>query len=214
MREAEGNVPKWLILTGLQTADIDGIDMGTGAQHVHFGPTNKENAAGPPKMEYLTPNCFVDEEGSRIVRPSFQHKPKQKKGDGGATSTASAPTAQEQTPPDATPPDTTTPTPATPPNPKGGPSRVAYSAMGALRKARPKDFFDLQLRPKFVKEYMVDTTNKRAASEGAGPGGTKYRDYAPFDVQEMYKFIGLFIVNALIPRTTSPSMVLVTIHSQ
>ena len=67
MREAEGNVPKWLILTGLQTADIDGIDIGTGTQHGHFGPTNKENAAGPPKMEYLTPNCFADEEGSRIV---------------------------------------------------------------------------------------------------------------------------------------------------
>ena len=46
VREAEGNVPKWLILTGLQTADIDGIDIGTGTQHGHFGPTNKENAAG------------------------------------------------------------------------------------------------------------------------------------------------------------------------
>ena len=93
VREAEGNVPKWLIL-GIETANIDGIDMGTEAHHGHFGPTNKENAAGPPKMEYLTPNCFTNDEGStRIVRPSFQHKPKQKKGDGGAASTASTPTA-------------------------------------------------------------------------------------------------------------------------
>ena len=62
---------------------------------------------------------------------------------------------------------------------------MAYSSIGSIRNARPKDFFDLMLRPKFVKECTVDTNNKRAASEGAGPGGTKYQDYAPFDVQEM-----------------------------
>ena len=64
VREAKGNVLKWLILTGVQTADIDGIDMGTGAQHGHFGPINKENAADPPKMEYLTPNCFAGRWGA------------------------------------------------------------------------------------------------------------------------------------------------------
>ena len=239
-REAEGNVPKWLILTGIETANINGIDMGTGAQHGHFGPTNKENAAGPPKLDYLTPETLTNDKGStRIVRPSFQHKAKPlqhkaKQQKEGAMQLpiiipmlpplidpppqeptphdapppppdTTTPTCQEPTPQDAPPPppDTTTPTPVTPPNPKGGPSRAAYSAISDLRKARPKDFFDLMLRPKFVKECMVDTTNKRAASEGAGPGGTTYADYAPFDVQEMYKFIGLFVVNGLSPK---PSM--------
>ena len=61
LREAEGNLPKWLLLTGQVTADIAGIDMGTGAQHGHFGPTNKENAVGPPKREYLMDSCFVSE---------------------------------------------------------------------------------------------------------------------------------------------------------
>ena len=70
LREAEGNVPKWLILTGSVTANIEGMDMGTGAQHGHFGPTNKENAAGPPKMDYLTTNIFVNE-GDRVVRPTL-----------------------------------------------------------------------------------------------------------------------------------------------
>ena len=66
VREAEGNFSKWLILTGSVTANIEGMDMGTGAQHGHFGPTNKENAAGPPKLDYLTTNSFINE-GDRIV---------------------------------------------------------------------------------------------------------------------------------------------------
>ena len=119
----------------------------------------------------------------------------------------------EPTPPDTAPPvatplvatplDTTPPDPITPPNLTGGPSKVATSAIGDLRHARPKDFFGLQLRPKFVRECIVETTIKRAASEGAGPGGTKYSDYTPFDVPEMYKFIGLFLANGL---SSKPSM--------
>ena len=77
---------------------------------------------------------------------------------------------------------------------------MATSAIGDLQHAWPKDFFYLQLRPKFVRECMIETTNKRAASERAGPGGTKYPDYTPFDVPEMYKFIGLFLANGLSPK--------------
>ena len=113
------------------------------------------------------------------------------------------PTPPIATPLVATPLDTTPPDPITPPNLTGGPSKVTTSAVGDLRHAWPKDFFDLQLRPKFVRECMVETTNTRAASEGAGPGGTKYSDYTSFDVPEMYKFIGLFLANGLSPK---PSM--------
>ena len=141
-------------------------------------------------------------EGDKIARPVFQKKGKRKQGGVGTASTATTLPANvtevalpEPTPPDtspmvatppvATPLDTTPPDPITPPNLTGDPSKVATSAISDLRYAWPKDFFDLQLRPKFVRECMVETTNKRAASEGAGPGGTKYSDYTPFDVPEM-----------------------------
>jgi hypothetical protein len=47
---------------------------------------------------------------------------------------------------------------------------------------------------------MVDTTNARAAAEGAGFGGTVYRDFEPFDQAEIYMMIGLLFVNGLSPR--------------
>jgi hypothetical protein len=69
-----------------------------------------------------------------------------------------------------------------------------------IRDCRPKDFFDTQISPQFVKKCMVDTTNARAAAEGAGFGGTQYNDWEPFDVAEMNKFIGILFVNGLSPR--------------
>ena len=47
---------------------------------------------------------------------------------------------------------------------------------------------------------MVNTTNARAAAEGAGFGGTQYNDWEPFDVAEMNKMMGLLFVNGLCPR--------------
>ena len=50
-----------------------------------------------------------------------------------------------------------------------------------IRDCRPKDFFDTQISPEFVKKCIVDTTNARAAAEGAGFGGSIYNDYEPFN---------------------------------
>ena len=69
-----------------------------------------------------------------------------------------------------------------------------------IRDCRPKDFFDTQISPEFVKKCIVDTTNARAAAEGAGFGGSIYNDYEPFDSAEVYKMIGLLFVNGLTPR--------------
>jgi hypothetical protein len=69
-----------------------------------------------------------------------------------------------------------------------------------IRDCQPKDFFDTQISPQFVKRCMVDTTNAQAALEGAGFGGTQYNGWEPFDVAKMNKFIGLLFVNGLSPR--------------
>ena len=69
-----------------------------------------------------------------------------------------------------------------------------------IRDCRPKDFFDTQISPEFVKKCIVDTTNARAAAEGAGFGGSIYNDYEPFDSAEVYKMIGLLFVNGISPR--------------
>jgi hypothetical protein len=42
--------------------------------------------------------------------------------------------------------------------------------------------------------------NARAAAEGAGFGGTVYYKYIPFDVEEVYKMMGLMLVNGVCPR--------------
>ena len=69
-----------------------------------------------------------------------------------------------------------------------------------IRDCRPKQFFNTQISHAFVKRCIVDTTNARAAAEGAGFGGTVYSDYVPFDVEEMYKMMGLLLVNGVCPR--------------
>jgi hypothetical protein len=69
-----------------------------------------------------------------------------------------------------------------------------------IRDCRPKDFFNTQISPEFIKRCIVDTTNARAAAEGAGFGGSIYHDYEPFDTAEMYRFLGLLFLNGLSPR--------------
>jgi hypothetical protein len=69
-----------------------------------------------------------------------------------------------------------------------------------VRDCCPKDFFDTQISPEFVKRCIVDRTNARATAKGAGFGGSAYHDYEPFDLSEMYKFLGLLFLNGLSPR--------------
>ncbi len=69
-----------------------------------------------------------------------------------------------------------------------------------IRDCRPKHFFDTQISPEFIKRCMVDTTNAQAAAEGAGFGGTIYKDYEPFDSAKVYKMIELLFLNGLLPR--------------
>ena len=66
-----------------------------------------------------------------------------------------------------------------------------------LSNARPKDFFDTQLTPKFV-EYVVEATNLRAYASGAGSG--QYADFIPFDALEFYKMFGVLFANGLSPK--------------
>jgi len=62
------NIPTWILLTPEEVPSVDGVDMGTGAQSGFFGPTNKENAVGGTRSNFLT---SPDE---RIQRPKFGPK--------------------------------------------------------------------------------------------------------------------------------------------
>ena len=46
-------IPKWVILTPEEVPLVDGIDMGTGAEKGFFGPTNKENAVGGKRSNFM-----------------------------------------------------------------------------------------------------------------------------------------------------------------
>jgi hypothetical protein len=84
---------------------------------------------------------------------------------------------------------------------KGGISPAARKLLPEeIRDCRPKNFFDTQISPEFVKRCMVDTTNTHAAAEGVGFGGTQYDDWEPFNLAEMNKIMGLLFVNGLSPR--------------
>ncbi len=58
-------IPTWILLTPKEVPSVDGVDMGTGAQSGFFGPTNKENAVGGMRSNFLT---SPDEQ---IQRPKF-----------------------------------------------------------------------------------------------------------------------------------------------
>ncbi len=54
-------IPTWILLTPEEVPSVDDVDMGTG----FFGPTNKENAVGGMRSNFLTsPNA-------QIQRPKF-----------------------------------------------------------------------------------------------------------------------------------------------
>ena len=68
-------IPTWILLTPEEVPSVDGIDMGTGAQSGFFGPTNKENAVGGMRSNFLT---SPDE---RIQMPKFEPKQENKRKD-------------------------------------------------------------------------------------------------------------------------------------
>ncbi len=152
----------WVVLDPEDVPPVAGIDMATGASRGFFGPTNKENAVGATRTNFLT--------SSKIERPEFgpKHPPKKRTSDGD-------------------PP---------PPREDGHPSDACRVLIPPLSRARPKDFFDTQLTPKFM-EYAVEATNLRAYASGAGSG--QYADFIPFDLPEFYKMLGVLFANGLIP---------------
>ena len=66
-------IPTWILLTPKEVPSVDGVDMGTGAQSGFFGPTNKENAVGGKRSNFLT---LSDEQ---ILRPKFGPKREKKR---------------------------------------------------------------------------------------------------------------------------------------
>ena len=78
-------VPTWIILTPEAVPPVDGIDMGTGAQKGFFGPTNKENAVGGTRANFLT--------SEHVERPMFERKkPKKRRKDDDANNPNPPPT--------------------------------------------------------------------------------------------------------------------------
>jgi len=63
-------IPTWLLLTPQPVPPVPGIDMSTGAQSGFYGPTNKENAVGGVRENFLT------QDGERIERPTFEARTK------------------------------------------------------------------------------------------------------------------------------------------
>ena len=81
----------------------------------------------------------------------------------------------------------------------GGPSSYAMSQLNEdFASIRPKDLFSLQLTEDFFKNTLLKCTNARAAAEGAG--SSQYKDFAPFDLEEIYKFTGILFANAVCPK--------------
>jgi hypothetical protein len=61
-------IPTWIVLTPEPVPPVPGIIMATGAQEGFYRPTNKENAVGGVRHNFLT------SEAKRIERPSFAPK--------------------------------------------------------------------------------------------------------------------------------------------
>ena len=64
-------------------------------------------------------------------------------------------------------------------------------------EARAKDYFDTQLTPDFF-SWVVTATNLRAYASGAGSG--EYKDFLPFDLEELNKMMGVLFANGLAPK--------------
>ena len=85
------------------------------------------------------------------------------------------------------------------PNERGGPSDYVDSKLPAdFKNHRPIDYFHLFISKDFIKNQILQTTNRRAAAEGAG--SEIYKDFVPFDLSEIYKFMALLYVNAVSPK--------------
>lgn len=192
---------KWVVLTPEEPPLIRGIDMATGAQVGFYGPTNKENAVGGKRSNFLTKE--------KIARPNFV--PKKRKGFKKRSSprrrilhespessrAADAPPATDGPPAADAPPAADEATPIHSPTDFGDPSDACRKLIPPLKFARPKDFFNTQLTPEFI-QWLVDATNRRAVADGAGTGS--YKDWTPLDREELYKFIGLLFANGLSPK--------------
>jgi hypothetical protein len=153
----------WVRLDPEDVPPVAGIDMATGAAHGFFWPTNKENAVGATRTNFLT--------SEKIVRPEFGPKRPSKK----RMADGKEPPSREA----------------------GHPSDACRELIPPLSQARPKDFFDTQITPKFI-DYAVKATNLRAYASGAGSG--QYADYLPFDALEFYKMLGVLFANGLSPK--------------
>ena len=53
-KAAGDKIPTWVLLSPEDLPLVDGIDMATGAEKGFFGPTNKENAVGGRRTNFLT----------------------------------------------------------------------------------------------------------------------------------------------------------------
>jgi hypothetical protein len=58
----------------------------------------------------------------------------------------------------------------------------------------------MQISKEFVKRCIADFNSSRPAAEGAGFAGTQNTDFEPFDLDEVYRMIGLLFLNGLAPR--------------
>ena len=56
----------------MDAEEVVGINMLTGAQEGHFGPTNRDNAIGVKKQNYLKMK------GEKIQHPKFEREPTKK----------------------------------------------------------------------------------------------------------------------------------------
>ena len=163
--------PRWKVLIGKEIELPVGF-AASGVEEGFFAPTNKENAVGMPKLSFLT--------DTPIKRPDFCRKTKKS-----SKARVGRPLANDES--------------KNPPNIRGGPSDYARMYLPKdFTMHRSKHYFDLFLSPEFLRKNMVDTTNFRAAAEGAGY--RSHKNFVPFTLDEMYKWFGLLLVNALSPK--------------
>jgi hypothetical protein len=162
--------PKWKVLVGTEVMLPEGFNA-CGAQEGFFAPNNQEQAIGQTKFSYL-----VD---TPINRPQFAAKPKLSK------STSSKGDH---------------PSKAAAPSEKGGPLPFVTNKFKDKHFAtlRPKNFFDLQISPDFIKKNIINTTNAQATAEGAE--GTTNQSWVPCTDEEVLKFTGLMFCNGISPK--------------
>jgi hypothetical protein len=173
----------WMVLTPKVVPPIPGVNLATGAQVGFYGPTNRENAVGGTRSNFLTKE--------KTVRPHFVKKGVKKKSRPTTPPSQGSPRLRArrvQDPVAATAAVmddgptamTAATTPRTPnlaegeedeedDNDLGGPSPHCRKLIPKLRFARPKDFFDTQLTPTYM-AWLVKATNSRAVADEAGVG--------------------------------------------